>query len=358
MTAMTAMTAIITMIPAAACMMSTAAMAQPAAAATGALSSDALEEASARGLAWLVAAHHPDGSWGSAAFRGSAAVTAQTVMAFAAAGSTPSSGRHAGVVARGIDSLLACANPDGLIAGNEQAAHGPMYAHAYATMALAEAYGETDDDERVAEILVRARDLIERTQNDAGGWRYQPVRRDADLSVTAAVLVALRALHNSGFAVSEDTVTRGSGYLAGLQNPDGGFRYLDLPGPSGSPRTAAAVFALSVAGHAADDTVERGFAWLDDHPVILGSADGYALYGLSNEAAARWQRGGTRWHEWHQAAAAQLIVAQQADGSWQDPSCAEYGTAAALSVLCMPSGLVPLFQREPRESKNAQEQQR
>lgn len=308
-----------------------------------------VERATDRGLRWLVQAQQPDGSWGSGPFRGSAAVTAQVVMAMIATGSTPAAGPHAESVARGVEHLVGCAGADGLIAGQEQAAHGPMYAHAFATTALAEVYGEAGDDGRLAEILAAARGLIDRTQNDEGGWRYQPQRRDADLSVTAAMLVATRALHDSGFAVSAETVGDAGDFLASLQNEDGGFRYLSAPGPSGAPRTAAALFALLVAGRIDDATIGRGFAWLDAHPIGLGAADGYALYGLSYEAAARWRRRGRpadrdAWTAWHAGIAPRLVEAQRDDGSWPDPSCPEYGTAAAISILAMPDGLVPLFQ--------------
>jgi len=311
-----------------------------------------LERSVDSGLAWLEQAQQPDGSWGSGPFRGSAAVTAQVVMAMIAAGSTPASGPHAAAVARGVEHLVGCARADGLIAGDEQAAHGPMYAHAFATTALAEAYGEADDD-RLADVLVAARGLIERTQNDQGGWRYQPQRRDADLSVTAAMVIALRALHDGGFEVSADTVSRAADFLAALQNVDGGFRYLPDAGPSGGPRTAAALVALLLAGRADAGVGDRGFAWLDDHPITLDAADGYALYGLAHETAARWRWQGLRadraaaWTSWHAAIAAPLVHAQRDDGSWSDPSCPEYGTAAAISVLAMPRGLVPLFQPEP-----------
>lgn len=317
------------------------------------------ERAVDRGLAWLEQAQQPDGSWGSGPFRGSAAVTAQVVMAMIAAGSTPASGPHAVSVARGVEHLVGCARADGLVAGDEQAAHGPMYAHAFATTALAEAYGEADDD-RLADVLVAARGLIERTQNDQGGWRYQPQRRDADLSVTAAMVVALRALHDGGFEVSADTVSRAADFLTALQNDDGGFRYLPEAGPSGAPRTAAALIALLLAGRADATVGQRGFSWLDDHPITLDAADGYALYGLAHETAARWRWQGLRtertaaWTSWHAAIADRLVDAQRNDGSWSDPSCPEYGTAAAISILAMPRGLVPLFQPEPSGEKEEQ----
>lgn len=307
-----------------------------------------------RGLAWLVAAQAADGSWGSGGFRGSAAVTAQVVMALVAAGNTPTAGRQATAVRRGVAFLCGCAAPDGLIAGDERAAHGPMYAHVFATTALAEVHGETDDDERVGRILRAARDLLVRSQDESGGWRYKPARGEADLSVTAAALVALRGLLNGGFEVDAPTVERAGGYLESMQNPDGGFRYLGGAGPSGSPRTAAAVFALLVAERAGD-AVDRGFGWLDDHPIVPGGGDGYSLYGLSYEAAARWRSrtaaADPRWEAWHARTARLLLEAQRPDGAWPDPSCAEYGTAAAIAVLCVPRGTTPLFEVERPEER-------
>ncbi|MFN5757847.1 MAG: prenyltransferase/squalene oxidase repeat-containing protein, partial [Planctomycetia bacterium] len=319
----------------------------------GAAANDSrIDDSIERGLDWLEAAQQPDGSWGSGAFRGSAAVTATCTMAMVGSGSTPSEGPRARAVARAVSFLLASAGGSGLIAGREQAAHGPMYGHAFATIALAELYGETDDDAAVASALEAARRLIERTQNDEGGWRYQPLPRDADISVTAAMLNALRALRNAGFDVSAEAVDRAVAYLRRLQNADGGFRYQSSAGPSASPRTAAALFALVAAGGGKEEAVRRGFEWLDAHPVKLGttirleSGDGYALYGLAATAAALWQRGDADWESWYPATAATLVAAQRDDGSWQDPSCAEYGTSAALTVLQTPKDLTPLYQRD------------
>ena len=52
-----------------------------------------------------------------------------------------------------------------------------------ATLFLAEIYGMTGD-EAVKEKLQKAVKLIQKTQNREGGWRYQPVPYDADISVT------------------------------------------------------------------------------------------------------------------------------------------------------------------------------
>lgn len=303
------------------------------------------ELAALRGQQWLVTRQSANGSWGSDNFRDSVAVTAQVVMALVAGGNTPSSGAHSQAVAKGIGFCLDHAGPDGLIAAHEQAAHGPMYGHAYATLALAEVYGESDRDEEIADVLVRARDLIERTQNKQGGWRYQPRRLDADASVTAAMVVSLRGLYNSGFAVSEECVDRAVALLERLQNKDGGFRYLVSEGSSGAPRTAASIFAILAANREGQVT-EKGFEWLQQNPITIESADGYALYGVLHVAAAHWlRRGEDSWSQWYESIEEDLLSKQGLDGAWPDPSCPEYGTAAAITVLQMPKELSPLFRR-------------
>lgn len=299
-----------------------------------------------RGLRWLLASQQADGSWGSGSFSQSTAVTAHGLLALLGSGSTPASGPHAGAAGRAVTFLQNAGRPDGLIAAHEAAAHGPMYGHVYATLALAEAYGELPD-EGLRERLVAAGELLARAQGVTGGWRYQPVPGDADISVTAAAVVALRGLDSAGIPVPARVFDRGIDYIAGLQNEDGGFRYRDEDGPSGGPRTAAALLALMLAGRRGE-TVERGFRWLDDHPLELGGRDGYALYGLVAAAAVRWQLrletdDHRAWEAWFERTRSMLLAAQQSDGSWQDPSCPEYGTAAALAVLQTPDSLLPIL---------------
>jgi hypothetical protein len=304
----------------------------------------AASAAVSRGISWLVAAQKPDGSWGSQRFQGSVAVTAHGLLALASTGSTGLAGPHAESAQKAVDFLLNTAGPDGLIAGNEAAANGPMYGHAYAMQALAELSGETARPDLGATIRLGCR-LLEQTQNDEGGWRYQPRRGDADISVTAAAVVALEAASAAGVAVSEEVIEKAVGYLRKLQNADGGFRYHSLPGPSGSARTAAALVAIALTSPDATEPLASGRAWLRLHPVHANPADGYAAYGLLASSTAAWQEGPHAWVQWYAESASGLLAAQREDGSWPDPSCEEYGTAAAILSLTAANGLLPAWKR-------------
>lgn len=299
-----------------------------------------------RGTDWLTSAQHADGSWGSGRFRGSVAVTANAALAMVAAGNTPSSGPRAESLGKAVDFLIdAC--DDGLFASREPGSRGPMYGHAYATLLLAELLGEIESP-GLRDRLALAGELLERTQNEEGGWRYQARRGDADISVTSAVVVALSALEKSGVPVSRPCIDRAIAYIERLQNADGGFRYQSPEGISAAPRTAAALLALIVTSDRGAgrqrDTILRAAEWLERNPVRLAGEDAYALYGFAASANTFWQIGGSRWASFFGPAARDLLDAQAADGSWADPSCREFGTAAAVITLAAPDGLTPLFQ--------------
>lgn len=314
---------------------------------TRAPSDEAIRRSRDRGVEWLVGKQRADGSWGSGGFQGSVAVTANAVLALVAAGSTPTSGPHADAAARGVAFLLDSADADGLFDSREPASRGPMYGQAYATLVLAELLGEIDSAS-LPNVLARSAALLESTQNEEGGWRYQPKPGDADISVTSAVVVALAALEKSGIAVSERCVERAVGYLGRLQNEDGGFRYQASAGESAAPRTAAAIVAMFAAGKSANEegraAIARGVAWLERHPIELDPPTAYSLYGAATATAAFWQAGGEPWKRFFGPMSERLLALQQPDGSWPDPSCPEYGTAAAVMTLSVPDGLIPVFQ--------------
>ena len=176
-----------------------------------------------------------------------------------------------------------------------------MYSHGFGTLFLAEAYGMTHRPE-IREKLHKAVQLIIDTQNNEGGWRYQPVKHDADLSVTICQINALRAARNAGLFVPKETVAACIQYVKRSQNPDGGFRYMLRAAPARSP-SAAGVVALQSAG---EYDTERGsrrdrvFA-----PVHPRNQAGEPLQPLLLRALLRGpghvDSGGEDWNEWYPA---------------------------------------------------------
>src|SRR5262249_9781761 len=155
------------------------------------------------GLAWLARTQNADGSFGSGTYRGNIAVTSVAALAFMASGSSPGRGPYGAPIDKALAFVMVNTSPSGFIAVAGWATHGPMYSHGFGTLFLAEAYGMTHRPE-IREKLQKAVHLILDTQNNEGGWRYQPVKHDADLSVTICQINALRAARNAGLYVPKE----------------------------------------------------------------------------------------------------------------------------------------------------------
>ncbi len=299
-----------------------------------------------RGLKFLAARQLEDGSFSTSGYGRNAAVVALAGMAWLSGGNTPGRGAYGAQVAAATDFLLDHTHESGFISVEGAMSHGPMYEHGFATLFLAEVHGMSPRDD-LRDKLAQAVDLIVQTQNDEGGWRYQPRRADADISVTICQVMALRAARNAGLAVPRQTVERCIDYVKKSQNADGGFRYMLQDGESAFPRSAAGVVALYSAGVYEGREIERGLAYLDQF-LPRGESigvDAHFFYGHYYAVQAMWQAGGERWERWYPAVRDVLVARQQEDGSWADPISFEYGTAMATIVLQMPDNSVPIFQR-------------
>jgi hypothetical protein len=204
-------------------------------------------------------------------------------------------------------------------------------------------------DPRVRDRLTRAVKLIIDTQNDEGGWRYEPQKFEADISVTICQIMALRAARNCGIYVPNATVDKCIEYVKRCQNPDGGFMYmLSQPGISEFPRSAAGVVALYSAGIYEGPEIEKGLKYLWDHAPHRKPQGGesYFFYGQYYAAQAMYQAGDTHWARWYPAIKTDLLGRQNRTTSdWFDTVCPEYGTAMACLVLQMPNNYLPIFQR-------------
>lgn len=306
----------------------------------------AADRTTRRGLEWLVSRQHDDGSFGSAAYRGNVAVTSLVGMALMAGGSTPGRGPYGEEVSRCVDYLLANAQPSGFIVAPQAVSHGPMYGHGFATLFLAECYGMSQRP-GLRDALAKAVKLIVNTQNKHGGWRYQPQRTEADISVTVCQVMALRAARNAGLFVPNETIDHCIEYVKRSQNEDGGFMYMIQGGESAFARSAGGVVALQSAGIYEGREITRGIAYLNRFRPEKGVVrrESYYYYGHYYAVQAMWLVGGENWAKWYPAVRDELIERQAEDGSWTSPICLEYATAMALIVLQMPDNYLPIFQR-------------
>jgi len=304
------------------------------------------------GLHYLAASQRSDGSWNGASGPSTGIVGICTI-AFLATGHVPGSGTYGAVVSRALGYLLSKAQPNGLLyCGGE--GH-TMYYYGLATLALAEAWGQSQQPE-LRDALSRAVTLICDCQNVRGGWRYEPVIADDDLSCTVMMLMALRAAADAGMDVPQEVIRSGISYVTSCHNGrgqglDGGFAY--MPGqPSGFARTAAGVASLQLAGNDRAGEVAESVDYLlgfqplgtrseDDNVTFYGWY--YATMGLYQaQSAGPWGR--RAWAAWYPAMTRSLRSAQASDGHWTGPHD-QFPTATALIMLSIPCRYLPISQR-------------
>jgi len=312
--------------------------------------SDPLEaamQATDKGLEFLYKTQADDGGWTSPSYGKNTAVTALATIAFLARGHVPGRGPYADCLERATAFLLANTSDAGVVAVAGSPA-APMYQHGLGTLALAELYGMTRRPD-IRQRLESAIGLIVRTQNDAGGWRYQAVKADADMSVTVMQLVALKAAMNAGMKVPQATIDLGISYVKKSACAGGGFGYTPGAGPA-QGASPAGTLSLQMCGEYHAPQVLEGLEYLAKQPITYGS--GMFFYATYYAAQAMNQAGGIYWLDWMPKMRAALLANQAADGSWPGGGDSYAGgagpafpTAVACLVLSIDCHYLPIYQR-------------
>jgi squalene cyclase len=287
-----------------------------------------------RALTWLKDHQQRDGSWGNTA------VTSFAILAFMANGHVPNQGLYGPEVSKGIRNLLALAKEDGYLAGG-----GNMYCHGMATLALSQAWGMTGDEE-VKKVLKRAVDLIVKTQNSEGGWRYEPSPTGADISVTIMQVMALRGAKDSGLHVPDETMKNAFKYIQKCHDTrSGGYRYMPYSAGPGYARTAAGVCVLQLCGEYEAKEIDDAVRFLE----AQGDDRQHYWYGHYYAAHAMHQVGGKKWEDYYARMKAKLLSTQRSSGEWLERLEAHngpaYQTAIAVLILSVPSNYLPIYQR-------------
>lgn len=302
-------------------------------------------------LKYLASKQSANGAWASSPEEQQhpIAMTGYTLMAFQAAGQLPGEGEYGRNVTAGMQYLLDSTTADGLIGNRNDGQY--MYSHGIASIALAELYGQTRSP-AMRQKLERVIKTIIASQNNEGGWRYRPIARDADISVTVLQVVALRAAKNAGMEVPQATIDNAVKYVKSCYHPaSGGFTYQPNREP-GFARTAAAIYSLQVCGLYDDAMVKKGAHYLLSHQK---EQDQWFTYGNFYAAPALYMVGGETWKKWHAQMNDLLLkaVSTRGDEYYWDKGKLDQGravgdlycTAVYTMILAMPYHYIPLYQR-------------
>ena len=300
---------------------------------------EATKKAVDKALQYLANKQENDGSWGNTA------ITGFVLLAFMSNGHMPNQGDHGRVVAKGVRYLCSTAREDGYLVGPRG---GNMYCHGMATLALTQAYGMTGDED-VKKITKRAIELIIKTQNNEGGWRYEPAPTAADISVTIMQVMALRGAKDAGIHVPDKVTDDAIKYVNRCYDTrTGGYRYQPYSAGAGYARTAAGVCVLQLCGKYDADEIKRAVEYMER----TGDDRGHYWYGHYYACHALNQVGGKVWEDYYKRMRDRLLAPgyQQNDGSWYDRSReAAYGpayqTAIAVLILSVPTHYLPIYQK-------------
>lgn len=298
------------------------------------------------GLSLLLARQKPDGTFQSTDQGRWVGVCSLAGLALLSRGVRSGSGEAGEALRRIGEYVLSQVQASGFLSATGETSHGPMYDHGFGTLFLAELFG-TDRELDIRSKLASAVELIVRTQNSEGGWRYNPAPVEADLSVTVCQMMALRAARNAGFGVAKQTIDRAVDYVRRSQNADGGYMYRITGGESRFPLTAAAVVALYNAGIYEGDEIESAINYLYVNAAANNSLErnGFFYYAHYYSVQAFWHQGGEPWQKWYKGLKKTLLLLRNAQGGWFDYNSIEYGTAMACLILNMPRTVLPIFQR-------------
>lgn len=315
------------------------------------------EDAVGRGLGWLVRQQQSDGRWelhrgydnpGRENLRTDTGATSLSLLCFLGAGYTHQDGKHKEVVRKGLNWLKKIQKPDGnLHDWQELGRQTAFYAHGQGTIALCEAYAMTRDSS-LQEPARKALQFIYESQNEHGGWQYQP-GAVGDMSVTGWQVMALQSARMAGFDVPEDVLARVSLFLNSVSSKQGRrFRY----------KAADPESLFSPAMTAEGLLCRQYLGWKKDHPALQESVQ----WLLEDQNLPRWTEGrrnvyywyyatqvmhhmeGDAWEKWNRALRDQISSAQvkagKMGGSWHPSKPQgddhEYGEAGGrLYVTCL-----------------------
>lgn len=302
-----------------------------------------------RGLQYLATTQTEAGNWtGGDVGPGG---TGLGLMVFLASGEDPNFGLYSNHVRRALRSIITSQDASTGYLGNS------MYHHGFGMLGLAEAYGAVDErnlwpDRKVSrsigqtlELAVRAA-ITSQKKNQFGGWRYGPDSRDADTSVSGAVLVGLLAARNAGIEVPDESIDKAINYYKSMTSPSGQVAYAGGIGgmDESLARISIGTLVYSIARRKDLTQFKATIGYLKQR--LENSPQGpWVEYTRYYQAQALFQGDVDAWEKWNKLLIRQLKQTQQADGSFRGQNGPAISTSMSLLALALNYRFLPIYER-------------
>lgn len=322
---------------------------QPGSTPTGDVVPREVREIYEKGLQYLVESQTDNGNWQDG-YAGPG-TTGMAMMAFLASGEDPNFGKYSLQIRKALRSLIRSQDASTGYMGDS------MYQHGFAMLALAEAYGAVDEADlwdgqsgskqrsvgEALELAVRCA-ITSQSKNPHQAWRYSPSARDADTSVSGAILMGLLAARNAGIEVPDSAIDKAIGYFTSMTGDSGVVGYSGGMGGFGQSiaRSSITCLVYSIAKRKDLSQFEATKKYITKN---MDEQSHYAEYARYYEAQALFQADLETWEKWNRSLIRQLKATQAADGSFSGQFGKATSTSLNLLALALNYRFLPIYER-------------
>ena len=193
-------------------------------------------------------------------------------------------------------------------------------------------------------IAVRAA-ITSQKSNPRHAWRYSPAGRDADASVSGAVIIGLLAARNAGIEVPDESIDKAIAYFRSMTERSGDVSYLNRGDRLATSTARVSIAALAYAVARRKDLAEYK-ATLDYLKQRREETSGpFGEYTLYYQAQALFQGDPDSWRKWNEILVRHLKEAQQPDGSIRGRFNPPISTSLSLLSLAVNYRFLPIYER-------------
>jgi hypothetical protein len=300
-----------------------------------------------KGIAWLLKAMRPNGGVGmDLGAPSDLGCSSMTGLALMSHGSTPTNGPHKKELDKILQYVLSAVEgmPEKTVesstTSNLQGKIGHLAHHFFAAVFLAEALGDSPDNEEIKRGLGKLVRIISSSQQADGAWGGQSW---APMLGTVMGWVSLRASHSAGMKVGASADKTAQALIKQLGNqPNQGWMHELYKNVSGI-RVLYAMKKEDDARYKQAFQSALGLVKGDDRAFYSAGGEEYLAFHLITECML--QKRGEAWQTWYPTVRDKIVRVQNADGSWTGHHCITsrtFCTAAALLTLQAPNRYLPI----------------